>query len=92
LLAQPFAIARGITRTRRPMRTLLAKWEIVAHDLDILGGESIRQCDQQRGVAIRAGAMCEDQNFQGMLLEMKKGRSVQAALSSMLWKLLARVG
>ena len=66
--AQAFAIARRIHWPWRTMRTLLAKWQIVADYVRTALAERIRQRYQQRCVAIRTSAMREDQRFQ-----IKKG-------------------
>jgi hypothetical protein len=96
LLAQAFAIAFGIGRAGRTVRALLPKGQVVAQDLDARRSEGVRHRYQQRGVAIRSGAVSENQKIHDWFWsscchKMKKGRLVGATLSSIFYlKLLAR--
>ena len=64
LRAEALSIARRVGWARRSMRTLLPERQIIAEDVGTGLAKRIRQRNQQWRVAIRAGAMSEDQRFQ----------------------------
>ena len=59
LLAQTFAIPRGVTGTGRAMRPFLSKRQIVAHHFNRVFGKRGCESPQQGRIAIGSSAMCE---------------------------------
>src|SRR5580698_655411 len=57
--AQAFAIARGVTGTRRPHCTILSKRQIVTDHLNPVFRKRVVESDQQRRIAIRSSAVSE---------------------------------
>ena len=59
LLAQSFAISRGVTGTRRTVRAVLPIGQVVTDDLNLTLGECVCERDQQRRIAIGSSAVSE---------------------------------
>jgi len=59
LLAQTFAIARGVGGAGRTVRAVLSKWQIITDHFNAAFRESVCDGDQQRRVAIRSSAVSE---------------------------------
>jgi hypothetical protein len=74
LYSQSLAIAGGIARTWRAMRTVLAKGQIVPQNLDAGLLEGVRHSDQWRGVAVGSCAVGEKEASRQNEAKMRKGR------------------
>ena len=89
--AQALLVAFGVA-ARRAVRTQLAKRQVAAEDCNTRFGERLRQRHEQRGIAIRSGAMRQnegvarglrgcvqissDRNFPGRLIFERLNRRV----------------
>ena len=60
-MPQSLLVARGAAAWRRPVRMPLTKRKVAAENSQAGFAEGVRQRHQQQGLAVRAGAVREDQ-------------------------------